>query len=288
MFMQKFVSDIRFECPACNKWVQTQADIPEPNWGAAEKTSELISEDEVVITCPKCKEEFSGFANNSPYECSITLYDFPNTFVDAEPASFTPEDEWLDQYSDPDPHETFMDSYRHSQEILRDHGGENGNHLINRMVFTQQVTALEAYLGDTLIRAVKDNPLALSRLAEKDTTLNESKHKLSDIAANPSFVTDKVIGYLRGLVYHNIQKVDLLYRTALEIRIFGDGDLNGRLLEAIKYRHDCVHRNGNDKDGNRLDIFTKAYVGSVADLMRDLVDRVERDMAEAFNDGPPF
>lgn len=48
-----------------------------------------------------------------------------------------------------DPFTIFMDSYHHTGDMLADFGGNGGHHLLNRMIFSHQVTALEAYLGDT-------------------------------------------------------------------------------------------------------------------------------------------
>jgi hypothetical protein len=39
------------------------------------------------------------------------------------------------------------------------------------------------------------------------------------------------------------------------------------LFKAVILRHDCVHRNGFDKDGNELKVFTKAFVQNTADLI---------------------
>ena len=154
--------------------------------------------------------------------------------------------------------------------------------MIHRMVFAQQVSALEAYLGDTLIKGVQAKPDALTRLVAADKDLNAEKFTLADIAGNPGLLGEKVAAYLRTILYHNLAKVDFLYRTALNVRVLGDKADNGLLLQAIKHRHDCVHRNGMDKDGNRLTVFTKAYVQRVADAMRILVDRIEAEVL-----GPP-
>lgn len=60
-------------------------------------------------------------------------------------------DEWL-EYSPPDnPFTVFMSSYHQTGDLLADHGTDDGGHVLNRMVFSHQVTALEAYLGDTLM-----------------------------------------------------------------------------------------------------------------------------------------
>lgn len=63
-------------------------------------------------------------------------------------------DEWLDYDVPANPFTIFMDSFHQTGDLLADHGKEDGRHLINRLMFSHQVTALEAYLGDTLLNAV--------------------------------------------------------------------------------------------------------------------------------------
>lgn len=48
------------------------------------------------------------------------------------------------------------------------------------------------------------------------------------------------------------------------------------LFKAVFLRHDCVHRNGSDMEGNELKVFTKAFVQQTADLIRDLVQSIEQ------------
>lgn len=40
-------------------------------------------------------------------------------------------------------------------------------------------------------------------------------------------------------------------------------------------RHDCVHRNGFDKDGKDINVFTKAFVQDTADLIKTFVEEIE-------------
>jgi hypothetical protein len=195
-----------------------------------------------------------------------------------------PDDEWLDHVIQNDPYRIFLDSYSQTDGLLASHGGEEGNHLINRMVFAQQVSALEAYLADTLLKAVTNRKDAMERLATGDRNLNAEKFTLADLVKNPNILAEKVTSYLRSILYHDLKKVNFLYQTALDVRILRENDDNVKLLTAITYRHDCVHRNGMDKDGNRLEVFTKAYVRESADLMRSLVDRIEREI----HSGLPF
>ncbi len=69
-----------------------------------------------------------------------------------------------------------------------------------------------------------------------------------------------------------------MYRTALDVRVLGNKADNALLLQAIRHRHDCVHRNGMDKEGGQLTVFTKTHVQDVANAMRTLVERIETEV----------
>jgi hypothetical protein len=155
-----------------------------------------------------------------------------------------PVDDWVDRYVPDDPHGIFMDTYHHTGDILAEHGGEDGGHLINRMVFAQQVSALEAYLSDTLLKVTLKKMEAMERLVTGDKNLKAEKFTLADFATNPDIVMEKLTTYLRSLIYHDLPRVDFLYRTALDVRVLGKEADNGKLLKAITYRHDCVVSSG--------------------------------------------
>ena len=144
------------------------------------------------------------------------------------------------------------------------------------MGFSHQVTALEAYLGDTLINEVLGDADALQRLIVKADELVDAKFTLAQIASSPDLVKSTVRSYLRGILYHNLPKVDVLYDIALGFRILTLVQDKASLFKAVSYRHDCVHRNGFDKDGNELKMFTKEYVQTTADLVRGFVDSLEK------------
>ena len=278
--MQQFETDVHFECPACEKHASTSVAVPEPNWGAAENMSDLTSEDQTEVTCNECGTVFPAYVFNSAGSCDVTLDDYPDTVIHADMAFFSPpdEDEWTDFDIPAEPYDIFMASYHHTGDILAEHGGENGSHLVNRMVFAQQVSALEAYLGDTLKNRVAEKTDAMLRLLEADKELGKKRFGLAEIAANPELVGAAVAEYLRSVLYHNLPKVDFLYRAALDVTVLRSDEDKEKLLKAIIYRHDCVHRNGMDNDGVALTVFTKQYVQEIADLMRALVEKIQSDI----------
>jgi len=278
--MQVFETQVFFECPKCQKTARTSVIVPEPNWGAGDKMSDMTSEGETQAQCSECEAWFSAYVYNSASSCDVTLDEYPNTNVVADFAFFSPPDEedWLDRNPPTDPYSVFTESMNQLAKFLIEHGENNGDHIVNRMIFTQQVSAFEAYLGDTLLRAVQAKPKALSQLLTKDTEVNAQKFTLAQVAANPNLVSEKVAAYLKSILYHNLAKVHFLYGAALNVQILTDDDDNDNLMKAIQYRHDCVHRNGKDNDGNPLEVFTEDYIRRTGQLMRALVKRIELEV----------
>lgn len=184
-------------------------------------------------------------------------------------------DEWVDYDVPSNPFSIFMDSYRQTSLLLVDHGKDDGRDLVNRLVFSHQVTALEAYLGDTLINTVAGDADAMQRLIDGDEELSREKFTLAEIRNDPDLVGRRVREHLRAILYHNLAKVDVLYNIALGIRILNLTSNKDALFKAVKLRHDCVHRNGFDKDGNELVVFTKTFVSETADVIRSFVESIE-------------
>lgn len=278
--MQEFETNVSFTCPRCNEVSRSVVPVPEPDWANAENPSDLYSEDQTEVVCQQCGTTFDAYVYNSGGVCTVTLNEFPDTQIDADHARFSPEeDDWLDADVAQDPFDIFMNSHHQIGDFLDEHGHEtDGGHLVNRMLFVQQVSALEAYLADTLLKAVVEKRGVLAKLIAGDRELNAQKFTLAEIASTPNLVEEKVTAYLRSIVYHNLARVDALYRLAFGLRILDEKPTNALLVEAIRHRHDCVHRNGRDKDGALLTVFTKDYIGQIGAAMRQLVKRIDDEV----------
>jgi hypothetical protein len=77
----------------------------------------------------------------------------------------------------------------------------------------------------------------------------------------------------RGRAYSHF-----VYNTALQVKILDLISDKSSLFNAIKLRHDCVHRNGFDKDGKELTVFTKKFVQDTADLIKGFVAQIEAEV----------
>lgn len=185
-------------------------------------------------------------------------------------------EEWTDFAIPADPFTVFMDSYHHTGDLLADIGKDDGSYLINRLIFSHQVTALEAYLGDTLWNVVASDADAMQRLIDGDDELSKQKYTLAEIRKEPVLVERKVREYLRSILYHNLAKVDVLYSIALGVEILNLTNKKADLFRTVMLRHDCVHRNGFDKDGLQLSTFTREFVSETAHVIRSFVECIEQ------------
>jgi hypothetical protein len=276
----RFEAAIRFTCPKCSRKTDATVVLDEPDWFDDDLNSKAFR-GKATVTCPACKTLFPASSSLQGDQLdAVTLDDFPETDINIvqQPGFIDPDDyDFPDDYPE-EPYQIFKDSYNHTRELLTEHGQEHGDYLLNRMVFAQQVASLEAYLGDTIRKAMHWDETAAAKLASACDALSDQKVTLSAIASNPNLVLERVNNYLKSILYHDLVNVDRLYKSSLGIRILKDKSISDKLIEAISYRHDCVHRNGFDKDGKRLNVFTRKYVQGLADTMSNLVDRIESEV----------
>lgn len=141
-----------------------------------------------------------------------------------------------------------------------------------KMNFAYAVTLMETCLADMLKHAVLSEPEFMSNALIQIKSFKAVKIDLIDIHNNPSFVTGFVMKVLTEYLYHKIEDVLTIYRFTLGtdhpeyIK-----DKTGDVVKIALLRHDIVHRNGFDKEGNEH-TFTAELVGKA---MQDITDFVQ-------------
>lgn len=187
-------------------------------------------------------------------------------------------DEWEKYVIPENPHEIFRSTIGPLKGILEDHVNDHAKGLLIRMVFSQAITAFEAYFCDTLIKNVTESKKAMQLLLKKDGPLSQVKFSLTDVLANPKIVEEEIQKSLRNRLYHKVTEVARLYDNAMEISITPNKADMERLKTDIGYRHDCVHRNGVDKEGNKLTVLTKDYVSETLEVVERFVEHTEKEI----------
>lgn len=179
--------------------------------------------------------------------------------------------------------EIFDETIEASTEILQLKFSQLASRNVLVMLHGHVVAAVEAYLASTFIDRVLSSERNLRRLVENDPEFAKRKFTLKEIFTKQEDLKNDVNRYLKDLIFHQIDKVNLLYKSVLDID-FGDVEW---LYEAISLRHHCVHRAGYDKDGNEVDL-TAEKVEKLISSCCDLVHEIESTIMSMPEDGDFF
>ncbi len=279
--MQRFETTIMFLCPECEDASKVDVEVPELNI-SSDRFSEHYSEGWVEITCPNCECCFDADATCYYHGSEIKLHDYEQQSFsgDGPMYSSSEEDDYWHGYIPPEgSYEIFRVTYSQVLALLKQHVEvDDDEQIFTRMLFSQLISAMEAFLSDTLITNVIGSDEATKALLSKDKHANQQKFSIRAFAENPKLVEETLKKYLLDILYHNLAKVRFLYSAALNLDIFLNEDDENALLKAVDYRHDCVHRNGYDKDGKKLDFFTKVYVEEVGEAIERMVESVHSSL----------
>jgi len=290
--MQKFQSTIFFKCPECNEESTVDVEVPEFSWASFDRMSDLEAEGHVDVICPECEEAFDGYATCYSSGCEIKLEDFDVTYSGDVPMYSPEPDEWGD-YEVPDhPHSIFLQSYNDMQSLLEQNIQADDEQILKRMIFSQSVSAMEAYLCDTLINTVFSCTESRKKMLNLCEPFRKKSLSLAEVANIETdlggFLETQMKNTLKREIYHRIDGVSRLYQKSLEIKLIENDDDKEKLKIAIGHRHDCVHRNGFKKDQEeRNEIFTAVYVEETMNLIKKIIDEIENKIT-AKTESMPF
>ena len=272
----EFTTRLYFRCPLCG--VANTIDVEVADFNSPQKSGETVHQGPIVIECENCENDFDGTSLCNESGCTITLDRYPDLKFYGDAPSYATSDEeyWLDYEPPENPYKIFLETYHLIIDLLdhRFHRFEDPQ-IVTRMIFVQLISAMEAYLGDKLIFHTLESRDNMDRLIHQDRNLIDTKISLSEIIRNESVLETTVKRYLRSILYHNLERVRFVYKSALSFDIFtNDADWK-ILLIAINNRHDCAHRNGATVDGQLNRIFTRTYVRRVGQAIERLANHIE-------------
>jgi hypothetical protein len=141
---------------------------------------------------------------------------------------------------------------------------------LNRLLYANVISALETYLSDAFINIVMSNPALIRKVVETTPEFKKRKFDLSEIYIRYDSLETQVGEYLANVIYHDLAKVKNMYMSVLGIE-FPD-DLS-KMYAAISNRHDVVHRNGKNKNGNTLEI-GKEEITALIFISREFVEHI--------------
>lgn len=278
MSPQRFESHFHFRCPQCGSTDILAIEVPEFNFNV-ERMSDLYAEDQVEFVCPSCEYEFAGDVVCTPSYCEITV-DEPTPFtMTGDPPMFSADP--ADAYDPPsDPYALLAETIDRCLVVAEmEFEARNDPQFLQRMALTTIVTALETFLSDTFLNLIKGDQAALGNLVARDGHFSAMKIPLFNLVGKPDFASLHVRRAIQEIPFHNLPRVEVLYKAAIGLSLSSDEFLWARLNSLMKVRHDCVHRNGHTAEGERRDNITTKFVHDAASDCRCLADYIEGNLS---------
>ena len=255
---------LKFKCPECGTENETDAlSVPTPDF-AAENHRDSCNYDEYEHECSNCGHIFDITINNGIYGGDGEISDVDDVSVEEE----FPEDDYYEEFKS-----SFFDEHVvETIDVLDkiDALDEISRKLLYRTLYANVISSMEAYLSDRLIQKVLSSEDNKRLFVENFKDFNDSKISISDIFKQMENLDSYIKKTLRDIIYHNLPRVKNIYKTTLSVDLCDVSEL----MKCISIRHDIVHRNGKDKNGNLRDI-SKDDVSILAQKVSDFIQNIE-------------
>ena len=275
--MQRFTSSICWSCPECSHTNAQNILVPELNFMAG-KSSDMSTGDWIEIICEECSVAYTGHVWVHASGTEFELEDPRRFSFTGDIPMYEPDEEYFEPADDP--YSISREALDQLPKLLGSPSPASDEQFTNRLVFIGAIASLEAYLADTLINAVQSDTEVRRKLLENNNKLGSLPVSALELARDPGALTKRIVQELRGVLYHNLRTVTALYRDAFQLNLAPSKATRDILFQAIEKRHDCVHRNGRDKEGLKLTKFTDDHVRSVISTISATIDHIESELTK--------
>lgn len=153
-----------------------------------------------------------------------------------------------------------------------------------KMTYSYSVTLMETCLGDMIKGVVLSDEHFLKNAITSVTDLKAIKLSLMDFYSDGDIVRKIVLNTLSDYLYHKIEKIVSVYSAILGEKT-PDNVRNNMpsVISISKVRHDIVHRNGMDKDGNYVALNKAVLIQAMKDINEFVGNMKVSIVAATFN-----
>lgn len=260
---------VTYRCPHCGHENTTDAlSVPMPNM-MAESHHDSINSDVFETNCENCGELFDVTLATGIYGGEGYM-DEVEEILNVDEEIPGEDDDYFGQ-------ELYKATH---DEIERVIDGMNildvdSKSFLFRLLYANVISRMEAYLCDTLVNEVLKDAASQRKFTESYIDFEKQNLSLTDIYAwmdkLPAFIRKS----LKELIYHNLPKIKPIYKAVLGVDL---GDIS-YLMKAIQVRHDIVHRNGKDKDGNMCTV-DKDSVKELSNKVSEFIENIDGQLRD--------
>lgn len=162
-------------------------------------------------------------------------------------------------------------------EVLTLTGSVAAIALAKKLAYSNVITAFESYLWETMTYAVENDDRVLKNIVTRFPHFKDQGMKLGQIYDKFDSLRGLVKGYLQDTVWHKWDSVTMLIAHALEIKA---PSFDAFVDPTIK-RHDIIHRSGNTKDGEPIDL-GELEIPQLMDAVRNFAMELEGHLLERY------
>lgn len=270
----------------CGNEVTTDAfNIPLPNF-SGDNHADSCNDDEYEYNCEECEELYQvvltssisgGFGDISELE-QEDLLNVEENYSNEENEYY--ENMFLSMQEEKGNYfSLFNTSMDQIQEALSGIQSLNApiQEIMRRLLYANVIGSMEAYLSDTFIQKVLSAPETKRKFTEKFKDFKEEKFSLSDLFKKLDEHDKQISKALRDIIYHNLPKVKGMYKDTFDVEF---GDIKD-MMKAVSIRHDIVHRNGKDKEGN-MKVVTESEVQELISKAKTFIENIEKQISTYF------
>jgi hypothetical protein len=216
--------------------------------------------------------DYSDFCES--YGGSASDPDFMDNWLEEHASPSSGEEIWYIENEEKSHYDLLMSHLNSIDILLEADIPKAAEFNLHVMLHGHIVSAIEGYLAGVFINLVTNSDDLTRKLVETDPEFSKQKFTLKEIYEKQSALKVIVSTYLKGLIFHDLQKIKPMFNSVLGHNF---SDLSW-LFKAVNIRHDCVHRAGFDKDGNKATISKESIIdllGEVTDLSNEIEDTIE-------------
>lgn len=268
---------VEFDCDNCgHRVISEEIGIPTPNY-MAEKASDSHNENDGYAVCDECDKSFDVYVYAGYGDGYVDIDDVDDeTIIVNEITDERELDYYIEEQIDAIIGSlNFIDVFNKDISNLKqlndvDLGNPELQETLRRQIYSGAITCLEDYLSTTIIQEVLNKEEFFKNFVKTYRGIKNRKFDLSEIYEKFDKLRDIVKMELVEVIYHDLPKVKGMYRDTFQIEFPEIGEL----MKAIKTRHDMVHRNGKNKEGERIEL-TKELTSDVIDKVEKFVQDIE-------------
>ena len=269
---------VKFNCDNCSHSVESEEIyVPSPNY-MADTARDSQTDNEGYAICENCEKQFDidiyvtyaggdGHIKDLPDNHQVTVDEIDEPYYE-------------DQYEAISDNTAFLDTFNIELDNLISLLAiepEDGHlkRIFHRQLFVSVIGTMETYLSDAFINTVLSSKEKLRLFFETYKGFDKQNVAISAIYDFQDKAESVAKKTMLDVIYHHLPKVSGMYKDTLNVQ-FPDF---GEIYKAVLKRHDLVHRNGKDKEGNEVVVdseMIKKLTTDVKDFITQIDDQIDK------------